>query len=97
MQRGQKLESSKKGRQQSLLLSVGAQRYRFKVLEYDWYDNELVKEIHEPEPDTGLLDAGEPAWEKTQFVYDDRGRLIREWRAGHDGFSVYNVYDLSYP
>jgi YD repeat-containing protein len=55
----------------------------FLVLEYDWYDNGLVKEIHEPEPDTGLLDAGDPPWEKTQFFYDDRGRLIREWRSGH--------------
>jgi len=29
-----------------------------KVLEYDYYDNGLLQEIHEPDPDTGLLGPG---------------------------------------
>lgn len=30
----------------------------FKILEYDWYDNGLLEEIYEPDPDTGLLGFG---------------------------------------
>ena len=68
----------------------------FRVLEYDWYDNGLLAEIHEPNPATALRDGGPVIYETTQFYYDNRGRLIREHRAGIDNYFAYHVYDLLY-
>jgi len=75
---------------------VTATSQSFKVLEYDWYDNDLLAEIHEPQPGTELLDAGPTSYETTQFFYDNRGRLIREHRFGADEYTSYHVYDLRY-